>query len=370
MTFGMADTSGQTPQRRAGLAVSVLDPAAVKRLAVTREGVCASDTVDWRVSFSLLPHDSHVCATGRRLIPGASMNSRKSRNILLAAVLGILPLTSFYTARSVTSNLRRAAEPSPIAMKGNQPPTGGLKIPAAAGAAEPIGQDPRPSPTVPAVSGRERPEIAKRRLRMPAVRTAVRTDEATATERLERTRVRDRAPIDKTPEPARTERAQAARAERPENCPPCPQVQPCPPVEAKQTDPTVRPAASFLLMPAPPSTFRSAVDKVPLLRRLQRGRYKAGEGFVPARPISAAPPEVPTTLDNQSTAVVIAEVGESGEVRKAERRKGDETLGAIAAEAVRNWQFEPATLAGEPVSSKVIVRFTVNSARLQQARND
>jgi TonB family protein len=138
----------------------------------------------------------------------------------------------------------------------------------------------------------------------------------------------------------------------------------------KQADGTVRPTASFLLTPAPPSTFRSAVDKVPLLRRLQRGRYKAGEDFVPARPISAAPPEVPTTLDNQSTAVVVAEIGESGEVRKAQRRKGDETLGAIAAEAVRNWRFEPATLAGEPVSSEVIVRFTVNSARLQQARND
>ncbi|HWR50041.1 MAG TPA: TonB family protein [Bryobacteraceae bacterium] len=121
-------------------------------------------------------------------------------------------------------------------------------------------------------------------------------------------------------------------------------------------------------MPAPPSTFRSAVNKVPGLRRLQRARYKAGDAFTPARPISADPPEVPATLEDQTTAVVIAQVGESGQVRKARRRKGDELLGAIAAAAVRNWQFEPATLSGEPVESDVVVHFTYNSASAGRGR--
>lgn len=276
------------------------------------------------------------------------MNSRKSSYVPLAAGLAILPLASFYIARSVTVGLRRAPERSVAErpQESRPAPAGGTAMivsqaDGTVSAAEPLQQNKRPSPAVPLLSQRAQPEPAQPGVRTPSAGT----------------------------DAAATRSAQVARERRRATCPPCPEAQPCRQVQDTPTG-AVKPAASFVLMPAPPSTFRSAINKVPGLRRLQRSRYKAGDNFTPARPVSFDAPEVPATLDDQTTAVVIAEVGESGEVRKARRRAGDELLGAIAAAAVRNWRFEPATLSGEPVKSDVVVHFTFNAASARRRQFD
>jgi hypothetical protein len=115
--------------------------------------------------------------------------------------------------------------------------------------------------------------------------------------------------------------------------------------------------------------FREALQKIPIVRRLQSRRYKGGERFVAARPVKpVAPPAPPDLKPGQVVQVdLLVKLDKAGRVREL-RYDPDAGLAGYAAYAVRRWQFEPARLNGSPVASDLIVHVEFAHRSLQSRR--
>jgi protein TonB len=100
---------------------------------------------------------------------------------------------------------------------------------------------------------------------------------------------------------------------------------------------------------------------VPLIRAIQRNRYKAGDEFVAPRPLHEVKPRLPARLVRELPGEVRVDfklsIDKAGLVRAVELRSFgvEDRLAEIAASAVHDWRFEPATLRGKPVSSEILV---------------
>jgi protein TonB len=118
---------------------------------------------------------------------------------------------------------------------------------------------------------------------------------------------------------------------------------------ASRPPPQVRlePVVSISTQPYPSSRVRDWMSKVPLMRKLQRNRYH-GDGFVPPKTVREVLPHVPARLAHdlpgESRVDLKLSVDANGTVREIDLVSGggDERLAKIAAEALRQWRFEPA----------------------------
>jgi len=124
--------------------------------------------------------------------------------------------------------------------------------------------------------------------------------------------------------------------------------------------PRPQPSVSISTEPVAPPKYQALMEKVPLVRTLQRNRYKAGEGFVVARPIRESTPRVPARIARELPGNwrvhLKLNVDSYGRVRDVElMSEADERLVNIAVDAVRQWRFEPARLHDRPVSSDLVV---------------
>jgi protein TonB len=121
----------------------------------------------------------------------------------------------------------------------------------------------------------------------------------------------------------------------------------------------VEPAVSITTQPLPPSRVRDWMSRVPLMRRLQRDRSR-GDGFVPPRTVREVLPHVPARLARElrgeSRVDLKVSVDEKGIVREIDMASagGDERLARIAADALRQWRFEPARLRDKPVACDLL----------------
>jgi hypothetical protein len=110
---------------------------------------------------------------------------------------------------------------------------------------------------------------------------------------------------------------------------------------------------------------------VPGLRALQRSMYKAGERFVPARPLETALPVVPANLriDRERSVDVITSIDKAGAIIDVSYdAAADRTLAKLAADAVGRWRFAPALLNSSPVSSKLILHFRFTATSTETSR--
>lgn len=137
---------------------------------------------------------------------------------------------------------------------------------------------------------------------------------------------------------------------------------PPPPQQAtiRPSRPRPQPSVTISTEPVAPPKYQALMDKVPLVRTFQRNRYKAGEGFVVARPIRESTPRVPARIARELPGnwrvPLKLNVDSYGRVRDVElMSEADERLVNIAVEAVRQWRFEPAKLHDRPVSSDLVV---------------
>jgi TonB family protein len=112
------------------------------------------------------------------------------------------------------------------------------------------------------------------------------------------------------------------------------------------------------------SKIRKAIAKVPGLSLLQRHRFKAGEDFMPARPVKEVTPTVPITLrkalgNDEVNVDVKVEIDSNGQVKKLDAPESSRHADFVklAADTAKRWKFEPARLRGKQVSSSAMLHF-------------
>jgi TonB family protein len=127
--------------------------------------------------------------------------------------------------------------------------------------------------------------------------------------------------------------------------------------------PTAPPPVSVVsLEPAEPGILSRGINRIPVLNLLQRN-YRAGDKFLPARPIRQVKPRLPAELqhDNVSPPPVDVKVwiDKSGQVTKAELLSdtAEPELGEIASNAALKWTFEPARLSDHAIPSEMVMHF-------------
>lgn len=110
--------------------------------------------------------------------------------------------------------------------------------------------------------------------------------------------------------------------------------------------------------PAPVSSFRNAIQKVPVIRDLARGN--PGEGYVPPNPIDhplPTPPAKGTQLASGTSVQMLAKVDRHGNVVNVKVVEGNHQLARASTDALLRWRFEPARQNGAPVEGGMLVRF-------------
>ena len=171
--------------------------------------------------------------------------------------------------------------------------------------------------------------------------------------------------------PAVVALAEPARVELPPVAPP-------PPVETLKTEiapqppPQVEPAARPVRHPiptvsvhyeaAPESSLRQKIEKIPVLRLLQRNQYRGGDNFLPARPVHEVRPQLRTSvvrdLPGEWRVDLRVSIDKRGQVSEVDSMSdADERLVIPAVSAIRESRFEPAQLNGRDVSSRLLVTY-------------
>ena len=155
--------------------------------------------------------------------------------------------------------------------------------------------------------------------------------------------------------PKRSEPITVARQVAPE--PAAPETEPPKPAPPK---PRTQPVVSITTQPIPPSRVRAFMAKVPLIRSLQRNRYHGGDAFVPPRTTREVMPQVPVNLAKelppQTRVDMKVSLDADGRVREIDllSRGADDRLVSLAAEALRQWRFEPARVRDRAVPCELL----------------
>ena len=137
-------------------------------------------------------------------------------------------------------------------------------------------------------------------------------------------------------------------------------------IPAKYEPPPERPLKPALAMvrveTAPESKVKRLASKLPGLHRLERQRA----GYVPARPIREFAPVVPAHLTGAVPVDVRVTVNKSGRVSSVEiSGAADRHLMKLAADAAQRWQFQPARVNDEIVTSDMIIHFTFRRTKAE-----
>ena len=166
--------------------------------------------------------------------------------------------------------------------------------------------------------------------------------------------------------------AEPARVDPPPAVPPPPHTetpkieiapQPSQPVETA-TGPVRRPipTVSVHYEAAPESSLRQKIEKIPVLRLLQRNQYRGGDNFLPARPAHELRPQLRTSvvraLPGEWRVDLRVSIDKRGQVSEVDSLSdADDRLVVAAVSAIRESRFEPAQLNGHNVSSRLLVTY-------------
>jgi TonB family protein len=80
-------------------------------------------------------------------------------------------------------------------------------------------------------------------------------------------------------------------------------------------------------------------------------------GFVPAKILAAAYPDYPVNSVAWGSVVIQVAVDAGGNMRRTEVLRAMPSFTQFALAALKKWRFQPGTLDGQPVASKVIIAF-------------
>jgi outer membrane biosynthesis protein TonB len=114
---------------------------------------------------------------------------------------------------------------------------------------------------------------------------------------------------------------------------------------------------------AQPGAVSRGINRIPILNLLQRNKYKAGDRFLPARPVRQVKPRLSAEWASAngypSPVDVKVWVDENGRVTRAQPLSGESEpeIADMASNAAMKWTFEPARIADRPVSSEVVMHF-------------
>ncbi len=115
--------------------------------------------------------------------------------------------------------------------------------------------------------------------------------------------------------------------------------------------------------PMDESIVRRTINRVPLLSQMQHHSYKAGDDFVPARPIHDPKPIVPNSVARALTGLTPVDVrltvAKDGRVSQVLllSKNSDAQLRDIVLGTATRWNFDPARIKGKPVDSRVVAHF-------------
>ncbi|MGI8990958.1 MAG: energy transducer TonB [Bryobacteraceae bacterium] len=130
-----------------------------------------------------------------------------------------------------------------------------------------------------------------------------------------------------------------------------------------------RAGATVILEQVDPSFARRAVNRVPLLNKLQSREFKGGDRFIAARPVGGTTPFVPRDVRSKLAGIVPVElrisIDKTGAVAETEllSRNVNSALAEIAVRAASHWDFTPAHIDHRPVSSEMLVHMRFGEAR-------
>lgn len=125
------------------------------------------------------------------------------------------------------------------------------------------------------------------------------------------------------------------------------------------------PVVSITTQPLPSSRVREWIAKVPVVRTLQRNRRRAGNGFIPPRTIREVMPRVSSRLARElpgdSRVDLKISLDANGIVREIDLLSpgDDDRLAKLAADALRQWRFEPARMHDKPVACDLLATLNV-----------
>ena len=115
--------------------------------------------------------------------------------------------------------------------------------------------------------------------------------------------------------------------------------------------------------PASPGMISRSINHIPVLNLLQKHRYRAGDNFLPAKPLRQVRPRLPADMQTDSSYPLPVDVkvwiDKNGQVTKAELlsdNAGPE-VADIASNAALKWTFSPAKLEDHPVDSQMVMHF-------------
>ncbi|MDQ6707068.1 MAG: energy transducer TonB [Acidobacteriota bacterium] len=137
----------------------------------------------------------------------------------------------------------------------------------------------------------------------------------------------------------------------------------------KQAPAAPRAGATVILEQVNPSFARRAVNRVPLLSKLESRQFRGGDNFVAARPVGEITPAVPRDVRAKINGIVPVDlrisIDKTGAVAETEllSRKVDPALAGIAVRAASHWDFTPARINNRPVSSEMLVHMRFGEAR-------
>ncbi|MDQ6665366.1 MAG: energy transducer TonB [Acidobacteriota bacterium] len=137
----------------------------------------------------------------------------------------------------------------------------------------------------------------------------------------------------------------------------------------KATLATPRTAATVILEQVDPSFARRAMNRVPLLSKLESREFKGGDRFIAARPVGQITPSVPREVRSKLRGIVPVDlrisIDKTGAVAETEllSRKVDSALAEIAVRTASHWDFTPARINNRPVSSEMLVHMRFGETR-------
>jgi hypothetical protein len=134
--------------------------------------------------------------------------------------------------------------------------------------------------------------------------------------------------------------------------------------ERTEIVPPRRPPAIVTVEPAPGGKFGRFLGRIGIRRHNQQK-----QGFVPARAIRQITPSVPPSLelDRDVSVDLKVTVDPAGSVSNVTTARGaDKRLMSLAANAVREWKFEPAHVDEDAVESELLLHFTFRGSKQTQ----
>jgi hypothetical protein len=122
------------------------------------------------------------------------------------------------------------------------------------------------------------------------------------------------------------------------------------------------PVVTVTYEPARVSKLRRVISRVPVVDMFQRHKLKQGPRFVSAKPVHQVSPVLPPKsrrwLTGEAWVNLKVSIDKSGRVSQTElQNDADGNLAYVAMDAAKRWQFTPARLNDQVVSSEMILHF-------------